>query len=71
MENTLSIYVQSVNETWELPDDLVLKLEEYKTEHPIAPDNSNSDEIHQQWLAELSAEEQKKVVRHKPEEPTE
>ena len=67
MEKTLSIYIGAINETWELPDSLVVKLEEYKTEHTSEPDNSNADEVHQQWFATLTAQEQQKIARHKPE----
>ncbi|NTS41848.1 hypothetical protein HRG84_13105 [Flavisolibacter sp. BT320] len=65
MEKNLILSVQSLGEVWELPDDLVLKLEDYKTENPIAPDNSNADQIHQDWFATLSPEEQAKVGREK------
>lgn len=66
MENTLIISVESLNEIWELPDDLVIKLEGYKSENEIAPDNSNADEIHQQWFATLTPEEQQKITRREP-----
>jgi hypothetical protein len=70
MEKNLILSVQSLNEVWELPDDLVLKLEEYKTEHPLSPDNSNADEIHQAWFATLTPEQQAKVGREKKDEAT-
>jgi hypothetical protein len=70
MENNLILSIQSLNEVWELPDDLVLKLEEYKTEHPLAPDNSNADEIHQAWFQTLSPEDQQKINREKKEQPS-
>lgn len=66
MEKTLSIYVESINQTWELSDDLVIKLEEYKTEHPIDPGNGNADEVHQAWFATLSDQEQKLMKRETP-----
>lgn len=65
MEKTLILTMASLNEVWELPDSLVLKLEEYKTEHPVLPDLSNADEIHQQWFDGLSAGEQQRI-RRKP-----
>ncbi|RYZ56195.1 MAG: hypothetical protein EOO14_12545 [Chitinophagaceae bacterium] len=68
MEKNLILSVQSLGEVWELPDDLVLKLEAYKTGNPIAPDNSNADQIHQDWFAALSPEEQEKVGRKKTDE---
>ena len=68
MEKTLSIYVESINETWELSDELVIKLQDYKTGNPITDDNSNADEVHKEWFATLSAEDRQKVARHKPEE---
>jgi hypothetical protein len=69
MENTQIIAVDSMNEIWELPDDLVIKLEDYKTEHPLAPDGSNADELHQAWLATLAPAEQQKITRRKPDDP--
>ena len=68
MENTLILSVASLNETWELPDDLVLKLEEYKTEHPPAPDGSDADAIHQAWFETLTPAEQQKVTRRQNDE---
>jgi hypothetical protein len=68
MENNLILSVASLNETWELPDDLVLKLEEYKTEHPPAPDGSDADEIHTAWFATLTPAEQQKITRKNGEE---
>ena len=66
MENTQSVYVESVNETWEMPDDLALKLTEYKNEHP--GDENNPDELHLAWFATLSSEDQAKVDKHTPQE---
>lgn len=68
MEKTLTIYVESLNEQWELPDNLALKWNEYETEHPVAGDNSNVDQLHQDWFNTLSAEEQGQVKRVTPEE---
>lgn len=65
MEKNLILSVQSLNEVWQLPDDLVLKLEAYKMEYPLAPDNSNADEIHQAWFATLTPDEQANVGREK------
>jgi hypothetical protein len=70
MENTLLISVESAAETWELSDDLVLQLENYKAEHPIAADNSNADNVHQAWFATLTQAEQQKVTRHKTDNAT-
>ncbi|HEV7330563.1 MAG TPA: hypothetical protein VGN63_05935 [Flavisolibacter sp.] len=70
MEKNLILSIQSLGEVWELPDDLVLKLEEYKTEHPPAPDNSNADEIHQAWFQTLSPAEQQKIGREKVDQPS-
>jgi hypothetical protein len=69
MEKTQIISVESKNEVWELPDDLVIKLEAYKEENPLAPDNSNADEIHQAWFSALTPAEQQKIIRRNPDEP--
>ncbi len=66
MENTLSVYVESLNETWEMPDDMALKLTEYEKENPL--DATNADTVHQEWFATLSPEEQSKIQRHKPQD---
>ncbi len=66
MENTLSIYVEALNETWEMGDDMAMKLNEYYKENPL--NATNADEVHQQWLATLTAEEQAKLTRHQPQE---
>jgi hypothetical protein len=42
-------------------------LEEYKTEHPLRPDQSNADEIHQAWFDTLTPGEQQSI-RRKPAE---
>ena len=59
--------MSSLGEVWELPDNLVLKLEAYKTEHPLLPDQSNADEIHQSWFDTLTPGEQQSI-RRKPAE---
>jgi hypothetical protein len=64
MENTQSVYVESVNETWEMPDDLALKLTEYKNEHQ--EQESDPDALHLGWFASLSSEDQAKVDKHTP-----
>lgn len=64
----MSIYIESTNETWELPDELAFKLTEYKRENPIAEDNGNADAVHLAWLATLSEEEKENVQRSTPEE---
>ena len=68
MEKTLAIYVESLNEQWELPDNLAIKWNEYEKEHPLDGDNSNADQLHQDWFNTLSPEEQKQVKRTTPEE---
>ena len=55
MESTQSIYVELINETWELPDDLVLKLEDYKKDHPEK--SGDADDLHMGWYQSLSEEE--------------
>ena len=69
MENTLSVYVESLNETWEMGDDMALKLNEYYKENPL--DATNADEVHQGWYATLTPEEQQKINKRKPDEPAE
>ena len=66
MENTLSVYVESVNETWEMPDDMALKLTEYKKDHPEEADDA--DTLHLRWFASLDAEDQEKIQKHTPPE---
>lgn len=66
MENTLSVYVESANETWEMGDEMAMKLNEYYKENPL--DATNADEVHQQWFATLSPEEQGKISKHTPQE---
>ena len=68
MENTLSIYVASLAEHWDMPDSLALKWEEYEKEHPIAGDNHNADSLHTAWFETLTSEEQKQITRKKAEE---
>lgn len=66
MENTLSVYVESLNETWEMPDEMSMKLNEYYKDHPL--ENDNADKVHQEWFDTLTAEEQSKIQRHKPQD---
>lgn len=66
MENTLSVYVEALNETWEMPDALALSLNEYEKENPVGA--HNADTVHRQWFATLTAEEQAKIQRSKPQE---
>lgn len=68
MEKTLTIYVESLNEQWELPDNLALKWNEYEKENPVAGDNSNADQLHQNWFNTLSDEEKSQVTRSTPDE---
>jgi hypothetical protein len=70
MENNLILSVQSLGEVWEVPDDLVLNLEEYKTEHPIAPDHSNANEIYEAWFKTLSPDKQQKINRKQADQPS-
>lgn len=67
MEYTLSIFVESLNETWEMGDDMVIKLNEYYTENPL--NATNADEVHLAWMATLTPEEQQKINKRKPDEP--
>lgn len=67
MEKTLSIYVESLNEQWELPDNLALKWNEYEKDNPLDGDNGNADELHQNWFNTLTPEEQKQIVKNTPE----
>lgn len=67
MEKTLSVFVESAAETWEMGDDLAMKLNEYYKEHPL--DATNADEVHEGWYKTLSAEEQQKITKRKPDEP--
>ena len=68
MENTLTIYVEALNEQWELPDNLAIKWTEYEKENPLAGDNSNADQLHQDWFNTLTPEEQQQINRSIPEE---
>ncbi len=66
MENTLSVYVESINETWEMPDNMALKLNEYKKENE--EENQDADALHLGWFESLTAEEQAKINKHTPQE---
>jgi hypothetical protein len=66
MENTLSIYVEAINETWEMSDEMALKLEDFKKEHP--EQGENTDDLHLQWFASLTPEEQAKIQKRTPQE---
>lgn len=66
MENTLSIYVESTNETWEMGDDMALKLEDFKRENP--GEGENTDDLHLDWYNSLSPEDQSKITKHTPQE---
>lgn len=68
MEKTLTLYVASLNQQWELPDSLALKWTEYEKAHPVAGDNHNADQRHTDWLATLSPQEQGQIARTTPEE---
>ena len=64
MENTQSVYIETTNETWEMQDDLALKLAEYKKEHP--EEDENTDALNLAWFATLSTDEQAKIQKHTP-----
>lgn len=66
MENTQSIYIESINETWEMPDDLALKLTEYKNDH--TDELNDSDALHLGWYKTLSDEDRNKIDKHTPQE---
>ena len=68
MENTLTVYVASLNEHWEMPDRLALNWGEYEKDHPVAGDNHNADTIHLDWFNTLTQEEQGQITRKKAEE---
>ena len=61
--NTLAICVEALNQQWELPDNLAIKWNEYEKEHPLAADNSNADQLHQDWFNALTPDEQSQVIR--------
>jgi len=66
MENTQSIYIESINETWEMPDELALKLTEYKNDH--TDEANDADALHLEWYKTLSDEERGKIDKHTPQE---
>lgn len=66
MENTLSIFVEALNETWEMGDDMAMKLNEYYKDNLL--NATNADEVHRQWWATLTPDEQAKISRHTPQE---
>jgi len=66
MENTLSIYIETTNETWEMPDDMALKLTEYKKENE--EETTDTDTLHLQWFSSLTPDEQAKIQKHTPPE---
>lgn len=68
MENTLSIYVESLHEHWDMPDNLALKWNEYEAEHPVAGDNHDADSIHTAWFNTLTPHEQAQITRKKADE---
>lgn len=65
MENTLSIYVEALHETWEMPDDLALKWNEYEKENPVGA--TNADQVHMNWFDTLSEADKARIAKHKPE----
>lgn len=68
MENTLTIFVETLTEHWDMPDELALKWNEYEKEHPIDPANQNADSVHQAWFDTLTDEDKSKISRRKAEE---
>jgi hypothetical protein len=64
MENTFTIYVDALNEQWEMTDDLALKWQQYETENPVGA--HNADQVHLNWFNTLSPEDQEKIARHTP-----
>lgn len=68
MENTLTIYVASLNEHWDMPDNLAIKWEEYEKDHPVAGDGHNADQLHTAWLKTLTPDEQAQITRKKAED---
>jgi hypothetical protein len=66
MENTLTIYVASLHEHWDMPDRLALKWQEYESEHPVGA--HNADDVHKGWFKSLTPEEQAQITRKKAED---
>lgn len=64
MENTFCLYVESLNEQWEMPDNLALSWEDYQKEHP--PRALNADRLRQDWFATLTPAGQAQVSRTQP-----
>jgi hypothetical protein len=64
MENTFTIYIDALNEQWEMPDSLALKWQQYEAENPVGP--HNADQVHLDWFGTLSTEEQQTISRHTP-----
>ncbi|HEY0041595.1 MAG TPA: hypothetical protein VGB71_13065 [Flavisolibacter sp.] len=64
MENTFTIYVDALNEQWEMPDNLALKWNQYETENPVGA--HNADKVHLDWFNTLSTEDQQQITRHTP-----
>jgi len=63
MENTLTIFVASLNEHWEMPDNLAVKWNEYEKGNAVG--THNADEIHMNWFNTLAPAEQARITRHK------
>ena len=61
MEKTLSVFVESLSETWEMGDDMAIKLNEYYKEHPL--NATNADEVHRAWYGTLSHAEQAQIKK--------
>ncbi len=67
MENTLTLYIASLQEHWDMPDNLALKWTEYEKEHPVDGGHHNADEMHTAWFETLTPEEQQQITRTKAE----
>jgi len=64
MENTFTLYIDALNEQWEMPDSLAIKWQQYEAENPVGA--HNTDKVHLDWFKTLSPEEQQKISRHTP-----
>jgi hypothetical protein len=64
MENTFTLYIDALNEQWEMPDSLAIKWQQYEAENPV--DAHNADKVHLDWFGSLSPGDQKNISRHTP-----
>lgn len=63
MENTYSIFIDTLNETWQMPDDLAINLKEFEKNYPA--EEISSEIMHLDWYNSLTKEEKEKVEKHK------